>query len=99
MHLPTAASLLLSALPLAVATPTPGHGHKEKGLNTYAKEAGLKYFGAATDSPGFRERAGYEAQYPKYDQIMWKSDEFGQTTPTNGQKVQSCISYASRHAT
>ncbi|KAK0747370.1 glycoside hydrolase superfamily [Apiosordaria backusii] len=86
MHLPTAASLLLSALPLAAANPTPGHGQKEKGLNYYARQAGLKYFGAATDSPGFRERAGHEAQYAKYDQIMWKSDEFGQTTPTNGQK-------------
>lgn len=88
MHLPSVASLLLSALPLTSATPTFGHGNsKSKGLDYYAKQAGLKYFGAATDSPGFRERAPYASQYAKYDEIMWESGEFGQTTPTNGQKV------------
>lgn len=56
-------------------------------LDKYAKQAGLKYFGAATDSPGQRERAGLEASYARYDEIMWKSGEFGQTTPTNGMKV------------
>jgi endo-1,4-beta-xylanase len=56
-------------------------------LDKYAKQAGLKYFGAATDSPGQRERAGLEASYAQYDEIMWKSGEFGQTTPTNGMKV------------
>lgn len=90
MHLPTAASLLLAALPLTFATPTPGGGSNNdknnKGLHYYAKKAGLKYFGAATDSPGFRERAPYPQSYKKYDEIMWKSGEFGQTTPTNGQK-------------
>ncbi|KAK4163916.1 glycoside hydrolase superfamily [Cladorrhinum sp. PSN259] len=87
MHLPSVTSFLLSALPLAVASPTGGKGNGQgKGLDFYAKKAGLKYFGAATDSPGFRERAPYVEQYPKYDEIMWKSGEFGQTTPTNGQK-------------
>ncbi|KAI1799611.1 glycoside hydrolase family 10 protein [Daldinia bambusicola] len=55
-------------------------------LNSYAKKAGLKYFGAATDSPGQRERAGLEAAYPQYDVIIRDTNEFGQTTPTNGQK-------------
>ncbi|KAM7188571.1 endo-1,4-beta-xylanase D [Rhypophila sp. PSN 637] len=87
MHLPSAASLLLAALSLPLASAGKDHGHgKKQGLNTLAKKAGLKYFGSATDSPGQRERAGLEASYAKYDQIMWKSDEFGQTTPTNGQK-------------
>ena len=87
MHLPSATSLLLAAaLPLASAGPLQG---KNKGLDYYAKKAGLKYFGAATDTPGQRERAGLEADYKQYDQIMWKSGEFSQTTPTNGQKVNT----------
>ncbi|KAK3504424.1 glycoside hydrolase superfamily [Neurospora crassa] len=85
--------LALASVPLASAD-NDGNGHDKgsgkscshKGLDWYAKKAGLKYFGAATDSPGQRERAGLEAAYPKYDEIMWKSGEFGQTTPTNGQK-------------
>lgn len=56
-------------------------------LDVWAKRAGLKYFGAATDTPGQRERAGLEAAYPQYDAIFADSDEFGQTTPCNGQKV------------
>ncbi|KAK8024467.1 glycosyl hydrolase family 10 [Apiospora rasikravindrae] len=55
-------------------------------LNTYAKNARLKYFGAATDSPGQRERAGLEASYDQYDAILRDGNEFGSTTPTNGQK-------------
>ncbi len=81
MHLPS--SLVLLAATQALAN------QSSKGLNFLAKKAGLKYFGAATDSPGFRERAGHEAEYPKYDAIMWDSGEFGQTTPTNGQKVRA----------
>ncbi|KAI1074517.1 family 10 glycosyl hydrolase [Whalleya microplaca] len=69
------ASLTTIVLPLTAAQ-----------LDVYAKEAGLKYFGAATDSPGKRERAGLEEAYPKYDEIMRDTKEFGQTTPTNGQK-------------
>lgn len=72
----TTASVLAVCLPLASAQ-----------LNAWAKEAGLKYFGAATDSPGQREREGLEAAYPQYDAILADPDEFGQTTPTNGQKV------------
>ncbi|KAH8902348.1 glycoside hydrolase family 10 protein [Coniochaeta sp. PMI_546] len=68
-------ALLASSAPLASGL-----------LDKYAKQAGLKYFGAATDSPGQRERAGLEASYAQYDEIMWKSGEFGQTTPTNGMK-------------
>jgi len=55
-------------------------------LHLWAKKAGLQYFGAATDTPGFREREPYAAAYPKYDAIFNDPDEFGQTTPTNGQK-------------
>jgi len=55
-------------------------------LHHYAKKAGMKYYGAATDTPGQRERAGYEAQYSKYDAILKDPKQFGQTTPTNGQK-------------
>lgn len=56
-------------------------------LHQWALRAGLKYFGSATDSPGQRERAGLEHVYPQYDAILANPDEFGQTTPTNGQKV------------
>lgn len=62
-------------------------------LDFWAKRAGLKYFGSATDSPGQRERAGYELAYPQYDAIFADNGEFGQTTPTNGQKVCSLIMY------
>jgi len=54
-------------------------------LDDLAKKAGLKYFGAATDTPGQREREGLETAYAEYDTIF--TAEFGQTTPTNGQKV------------
>ncbi|KAI1370956.1 glycoside hydrolase family 10 protein [Hypoxylon crocopeplum] len=67
--------LAVLSLPLATAQ-----------LNWHAKKAGLKYFGAATDSPGQRERAGFETAYPQYDTIQRDKDEFGQTTATNGQK-------------
>jgi endo-1,4-beta-xylanase len=55
-------------------------------LHKLAVKAGLQYFGAATDTPGFRERAPYPESYEKYDAILADNDEFGQTTPTNGQK-------------
>jgi endo-1,4-beta-xylanase len=60
-------------------------------LHLDAKQAGLKYFGAATDSSGQRERAGLEASYPQYDAILRNHSEFGQTTPTNGQKVSPSL--------
>jgi endo-1,4-beta-xylanase len=71
---------LLAALPLASA-----HLHKA------AQKAGLMYFGAATDTPGQRERAGKEEAYPRYDRILADNKMFGQTTPTNGQKVYTHI--------
>ncbi|KAJ4414570.1 hypothetical protein N0V85_003090, partial [Neurospora sp. IMI 360204] len=86
---------LASSVPLVASADNNGNGNgkdsgkscSHKGLDWYAKRAGLKYFGAATDSPGQRERAGYsESVNAKYDEIMWKSGEFGQTTPGNGQK-------------
>jgi len=89
MHLPSSLVLLAASLPLGLAD------QSNKGLNFLAKKAGLKYFGAATDSPGFRERAGHESAYAQYDEIMWDSGEFGQTTPTNGQKVRK--PHASTH--
>jgi endo-1,4-beta-xylanase len=78
MHLKSVAVPLLAAsLPLASAQ-----------LHQLAKQAGLVYFGAATDSPGQRERAGLEASYRRYDGILKDTKEFGQITPTNGQKVR-----------
>ncbi|KAK2027440.1 family 10 glycosyl hydrolase [Colletotrichum zoysiae] len=68
-------SMLAASLPLASAQ-----------LNYYAKKAGLLYFGAATDTPGERERAGLEASYEQYDALLDDTNEFGQTTPANGQK-------------
>lgn len=56
-------------------------------LNELGKAAGMKYFGAATDSPGQRERAGLQSAYPTYNAILRNTDEFGQLTPTNGMKV------------
>jgi endo-1,4-beta-xylanase len=91
MHLASSLFFLAAALPFGSATGNNGKGKDNngpnKGLDALAKKAGLKYFGAATDTPGFRERGGYEAVYPQYDAIMW-GGEFGQTTPTNGQKVR-----------
>ncbi|GAB1315052.1 Glycosyl hydrolase family 10 [Madurella fahalii] len=55
-------------------------------LHKLAEQAGLLYFGAATDTPGQRERAPYPESYEQYDAILNDPDEFGQTTPTNGQK-------------
>jgi endo-1,4-beta-xylanase len=55
-------------------------------LHDLAKKAGLLYFGAATDTPGQRERAPYPESYAQYDAILNDPSEFGQTTPTNGQK-------------
>jgi endo-1,4-beta-xylanase len=89
MHI--ASSLLfLAALPFGMAGKDNGKGKgngPKRGLDTLARKAGLKYFGAATDTPGQREREPYPQSYEQYDQIMWDSDEFGSTTPTNGHKV------------
>lgn len=79
MHLSTL------ALPLLAAS-------ADAQLHKLAKRAGLLYFGAATDTPGQRERAGKEEAYEQYDAIFNDVDEFGQTTPTNGHKV-ICASF------
>jgi len=84
MHLTTAIPVALAAL--ASAKPSSSSSENVKGLDYYAKKAGLKYFGSATDTPGQRERAGLDAAYAQYDKIMW-GGEFGSTTPTNGMKV------------
>ena len=77
MQLPSLTSLVLVAsLPLAAGQ-----------LDWYAKKAGLKYFGSATDSPGQRERAGFEPTYPTYDALIRDTKQFGQLTPSNGMKV------------
>jgi endo-1,4-beta-xylanase len=76
MHFSSYLPLLAASMPLASAQ-----------LDVYAKAAGLKYYGAATDTPGQRERAGLEASYPQYDAILADNKEFSQTTPTNGMKV------------
>jgi endo-1,4-beta-xylanase len=75
--------MLCRLIPLAVLLPL-----CSAQLNLYAEKADLKYFGTATDSPGERERAGLEADYPQYDAILTDHDEFGQTTASNGQKVR-----------
>lgn len=79
MHLRTLTSLLAigASSPLAEAQ-----------IAYWAKKAGLEYFGAATDTPGFRERAPYPESYPQYDAILADNNNFDQTTPTNGQKVR-----------
>lgn len=76
MHLSTL------ALPLLAAS-------ADAQLHKLAKRAGLMYFGAATDTPGMRERSGKEDAYEQYNAIRDDTDEFGQTTPTNGHKVIS----------
>ncbi|KAL2268707.1 hypothetical protein VTJ83DRAFT_3553 [Remersonia thermophila] len=65
---------------LLLSTPVTAQLHK------LAVQAGLRYFGAATDTPHQRERAPYPESYAQYDAILADNDEFGQTTPTNGQK-------------
>ncbi|KAH8898442.1 family 10 glycosyl hydrolase [Thozetella sp. PMI_491] len=55
-------------------------------VQSLAKKAGLEYFGTATDSPGQRERAGFEPTYVTYDTLFRDPKQFGQTTPTNGMK-------------
>jgi len=75
MRLSSCALAAAAAVPLAAGQ-----------LDHWAKKAGLQYFGAATDTPGFRERAPFPQSYSKYDAILADPKEFGQTTPTNGQK-------------
>jgi endo-1,4-beta-xylanase len=81
MHTPT---LLLRTALAALITLHTSPGSSQ--LHKLAQQAGLLYFGAATDTPGQRERAPYPQSYAQYDAILADPDEFGQTTPTNGQK-------------
>ena len=50
------------------------------GLNTYAKAAGLQYFGTASDIPG------PEQQDAAYQAVLRNNSEFGQLTPANYMK-------------
>lgn len=56
-------------------------------LNTYAKKAGLKYFGSASDI------VDVKALDVTYAKILSDKKEFGQITPANGMKVffSSCL--------
>ncbi|EGS18242.1 uncharacterized protein CTHT_0062600 [Thermochaetoides thermophila DSM 1495] len=56
-------------------------------LHWLAQQAGLVYFGAATDTPFQREREPWSAErHSRYKKIIRNPNEFGQTKPTNGQK-------------
>lgn len=56
-------------------------------LHWLAQQAGLVYFGAATDTPFQREREPWSAErHSRYKKIILNPNEFGQTKPTNGQK-------------
>jgi endo-1,4-beta-xylanase len=70
----------LVALPTSLAAP-PHNGNrpsKALGLNDHARRAGLLYFGTAIDNISLNQTA--------YLKIAHDSHEFGQVTPSNGQK-------------
>ncbi|KAF1958384.1 glycoside hydrolase [Byssothecium circinans] len=74
-------STLLPLLPLASATPasaTRPKPNKYPGLDILAKRAGLLYFGTAIDNVVLNNTA--------YVSIAHNRSEFGQVTPSNGQK-------------
>ncbi|KAF2637206.1 glycoside hydrolase [Massarina eburnea CBS 473.64] len=76
-------STIIPLLPLASATPTQqARPHpslnKYPGLDILAKRAGLLYFGTAIDNVVLNNSA--------YISIAHNSSEFGQVTPSNGQK-------------
>lgn len=83
----------LVAIPAASATlgwpwitPPSGIGHGGKNadndlLHTLAVKAGKKYFGTATDNG--------ELNNKDYTKILNNNKQFGQLTPSNGQKVRS----------
>jgi endo-1,4-beta-xylanase len=83
----------VAAIPLVSAAPPPAgppngrpphgrppHGPKDKyeGLHVLAKRAGLQYFGTAIDNVVLNNT--------KYVSIAHNASEFGQVTPSNGQK-------------
>ncbi|KAF1971930.1 glycoside hydrolase, partial [Bimuria novae-zelandiae CBS 107.79] len=75
-------TLLVAALPAASAVPTWPWAHgkplKYPGLDVLAKRAGLLYFGTAIDNVVLNN--------PTYISIAHNRSEFGQVTPSNGQK-------------
>lgn len=77
----------LAAIPSTLAAPPdfpfprpgrPDRPSKTLGLHDLAKRAGLKYFGTAIDNVALNETA--------YLKIAYDAHEFGQITPSNGQK-------------
>lgn len=68
MHFRSYVLAAVAAAPLASAQ-----------LHQLAKEAGLLYFGTATDNG--------ELNNTQYVKILTDTKEFGQLTPSNGQKV------------
>jgi len=55
---------------------------KTKGLNDYAKRAGLLYFGTAANIPSSGETTD-----AAYQRILNNTHDFGQVTPANAMKV------------
>ncbi|KAF2875505.1 glycoside hydrolase superfamily [Massariosphaeria phaeospora] len=75
------ASLALVVLPLVSASPTwqrPQRNQTYPGLDVLAKRAGLLYFGTAIDNVVLDNE--------QYTSIAHNRAEFGQVTPSNGQK-------------
>lgn len=76
-----AAIAALAAVPVISATPTfPPFAPKTKypGLDVLSKKAGLLYFGTAIDNVVLDNK--------QYTSIAYNRSEFGQVTPSNGQK-------------
>ncbi|KAF2264881.1 glycoside hydrolase [Lojkania enalia] len=76
-------SLLLSTLSIALSAPSPYRPkpklvNKYPGLDVLAKRAGLLYFGTAIDNVVLNNS--------QYISIAHNKSEFGQVTPSNGQK-------------
>ncbi|KAF2657071.1 glycoside hydrolase family 10 protein [Lophiostoma macrostomum CBS 122681] len=75
-------TLTLATTPLLSASPTPAYPHpsrsKYPGLDILAKRAGLLYFGTAIDNVVLNNT--------QYTSIAHNASEFGQVTPSNGQK-------------
>jgi endo-1,4-beta-xylanase len=76
-------SVALATVPLLSASPAPKYPHhasrsKYPGLDILAKRAGLLYFGTAIDNVVLNNT--------QYISIAHNASEFGQVTPSNGQK-------------
>lgn len=81
MKLQTLAALV--AIPAASANWGHGNGHNNANdkLHALAQKAGKMYFGTATDNG--------ELDNKNYTAILDDNKQFGQLTPSNGQKVGS----------